>query len=49
MEINVLLSHAQVERLIADPEVELVIYYPDGTKLIVRISDELVGESETVH
>jgi hypothetical protein len=49
MERNVLLTTEQAERLLDDHEAELVVYYPDGTKIIVRISDEQLGESETVH
>ena len=48
MELSVLLSHDQIARLIDDPEAELVIYYPDGSRVIVRISDEY-DEHETVH
>ena len=50
MELSVFITQEQVERLIADPETELVIYYPDGTRVIVRITNDLtVEENETVH
>lgn len=48
-ELNVFLSVEQVERLIDDPESELVVYYPDGTRIIVRVTDEYLDENETVH
>ena len=49
MEISVLLTYEQVEQLANDPESELVVYYPDGTKVLIRVTDELLGESQAVH
>jgi hypothetical protein len=49
MELNVDLSREQIERLIEDPETELVVYYPDGTRVIVRLLTHEVEESRTVH
>jgi hypothetical protein len=48
-ELGVFLTREQAERLLDDPETELVIYYPNGTRIIVRISDEYVDENKTVH
>lgn len=49
MELNVLITQEQVEQLIEDPASELVFYFSDGTRIIVRISDEYMDENETVH
>ena len=53
MELSVFITQEQVERLIDDPETELVIYYPNGARVIVRITNDLtrseLGENETVH
>jgi len=49
-EFNISLSRAQANRLIAEPETELIIYYPNGARIIVRVADEFaVDENETVH
>lgn len=56
MELSVYISYNQIERLMEDPETELIIHYPRSTffaeaqelVVIVRISDEM-EESITVH
>ena len=48
-DLSVFLTPEQARRLIADPDMELVIYYPDGTRVIVRISEDYLGENTTMH
>lgn len=49
MELSVLLTREQAEQLLEEPETELVVYYPDGSRVIVRITDERADENRTVH
>ena len=48
-DVTVELTREQAERLIDDPETELVVYYPDGTRIIVRISEVDLEQNLSVH
>lgn len=49
MELDVRLTREQAEQLLDEPETELVVYYPDGSKVIVRIDNTAPNENRTVH
>lgn len=49
MELDVRLTREQAEQLLDEPETELIVYYPDGSKVIVRIDNTAANENRTVH
>ena len=48
-ELLVLLTREQAEQLLDEPETELVVYYPEGHKVIVRIDTTKPNENRTMH
>lgn len=51
-ELSVFLTTEQAERLLEEPDTELIFHYGDGTRIIVRVTNEAVptlGENTTVH